>query len=319
MKNMRNCPFCGQEKIEYLFDNHDRIYDNEEAFHICRCSACKLIFVNPQPSPEELERYYPKKEYCSFRAQENFFNRLGRFFNLMHYKCQDKWYGFLFLPLAPFLSYTEITRGGKVLDVGCGEGEFLARMKILGMDVYGVEPNLDPAEVISPRAISLNIKKCFLEQAKFNDNFFDVIRLSHVFEHLPDPFSTLIEARRILKPGGILIISLPTTDSALFKLFKKYWMPLDTPRHLFLFSSSLFYKIADKYDFKLKRIRFYLPPALISSSIYFLIEKKIFKKNPIKDYGFFSYFFAIILLPIAYLFNFFKIGDCMEVFLQKRD
>ena len=75
-----------------------------------------------------------------------------------------------------------------------------------------------------------------LKDAHFENSFFDVIRLSHVIEHLPNPKATFREIHRILKPDGIIYLTVPNTRSLVFWLFRENWYALDAPRHVISYS-----------------------------------------------------------------------------------
>jgi ubiquinone/menaquinone biosynthesis C-methylase UbiE len=102
-------------------------------------------------------------------------------------------------------------KGMKMLEPGCGRGEFLTKFKELGLDVVGVD--------ISPEALKyengINIKLCDVENEKlpFNDNTFDVIYSKSFLEHLYYPERYLEEAYRVLKPNGILLTLVPDWES----------------------------------------------------------------------------------------------------------
>ena len=105
----------------------------------------------------------------------------------------------------------EFEEGMKMLEPGCGRGEFLNNFKDLGLDVVGVD--------ISPEAVAfengLDVKLCDIENEKlpFNDNTFDVIYSKSFIEHLYYPGKYLEEAYRVLKPNGILLTLVPDWES----------------------------------------------------------------------------------------------------------
>jgi SAM-dependent methyltransferase len=110
---------------------------------------------------------------------------------------------------------------GKFLDVGCGGGSYLYRLKQWGWKVYGVEPSATGTE--QSRSLGLSVHQGQVEDAKFPAGYFDVARLNHVLEHLPDPRKTFREIHRILKTDGVVYLTLPNTESLNFWLFKENW------------------------------------------------------------------------------------------------
>jgi len=134
---------------------------------------------------------------------------------------------------------------GKLLDVGCGDGRFLAKMRDLGWEVTGVEPDGLAVEVARER-FGLDVHRGTLEDIRFPERTFDVVTMNHVIEHVPDPVGTLEECLRVLKPGGRLVVTTPNVESLGHRLFGKRWFHLDPPRHLYLFSARSLLMCAER-------------------------------------------------------------------------
>jgi SAM-dependent methyltransferase len=117
-----------------------------------------------------------------------------------------------------------------LLDVGCGNGDFLASLRERGWEVFGTDFSNAACEFA--RAKGISVHQGPLASAGFSDKLFDVVTLWHVLEHLPDPTAELIEIRRILRDDGLLIIQVPNSKSITLKLTGIHWLPLDLPRHL---------------------------------------------------------------------------------------
>lgn len=125
---------------------------------------------------------------------------------------------------------------GRLLDVGCGNGQFLALMQTIGWQVSGVEPDTNAARVAT-EVYSLPITTSTLETSAFPTNYFDVIVMNQVVEHLVDPLMTLAKCHQLLRSGGRLVIFTPNAASFAHRhIFHASWVPLDPPRHLCLFS-----------------------------------------------------------------------------------
>jgi 2-polyprenyl-3-methyl-5-hydroxy-6-metoxy-1,4-benzoquinol methylase len=131
-----------------------------------------------------------------------------------------------------------VARRGRLLDVGCGSGTFLERMRDFGWQVAGVEPDPKAREAARARlGPDLTLVESLENEALHVDSF-DAVTLSHVIEHVPDPVDTLRKCQRLLIPGGLLVCVTPNTASLGARSFGKGWLHWDPPRHLHLFDPA---------------------------------------------------------------------------------
>ncbi|OQX21931.1 MAG: hypothetical protein BWK75_02055 [Candidatus Altiarchaeales archaeon A3] len=162
------------------------------------------------------------------------------------------------------------------MDVGCGNGAFLYNLKKINPsgEYYGVEPgNFDEEDI---KTHGLNVIRGTLEYAHYQDNYFDVITLNHVFEHVLNPSETMKELKRILKPGGILIIAVPNLNSLAYKIFGKFFYQLDVPKHLFHYYDKNLKIYASKFNLKVEKMRysaFWDQTTFIVSGLYRISSK----------------------------------------------
>ena len=311
MKDISNCPICNNKNILFVFKQNDKNLNINGEFSAYNCQNCKCIFLNPRPSFKELSKYYSSDKYYSLskvnlsaktklkiRLYEIYFNKEKN--NLL--------LKLFFSPLKFIVRGTELIKNGKVLDVGCGSGQFLYEMRELGMQPYGVEPGeFDRA---SNEKYKLNIKNCELIYAKYQANFFDVITMNHVLEHVPNPKETLLEIKRILKKNGKFIIGVPNTNSLAYKLFRKNWHQLDVPRHLIDYSASNLTYLLKKTGFKIKKVRYNSRPNQFVVSLYYLFG--ITKRNKI-----ITRILELIFSPLTWIVNSLKSGDQIEIWCEK--
>jgi 2-polyprenyl-3-methyl-5-hydroxy-6-metoxy-1,4-benzoquinol methylase len=143
---------------------------------------------------------------------------------------------------------------GKLLDVGCGNGSFLAMMRSAGWDVSGIEPDPKAARLAS-EGLGIPVRVEQFRVGTFEAGSFDAVTLQHVIEHSHDPIGMMAECRRILKPGGHLAIVTPNLPSAGHKWFKADWRGLEPPRHLHLFSPKALAAGAEMAGIETKLVR----------------------------------------------------------------
>jgi SAM-dependent methyltransferase len=143
---------------------------------------------------------------------------------------------------------------GRLLDVGCGPGGNLAMFQEQGWDVYGVE--MSPAAVARARdRVGDRIHAGTLETAPFAEESFDVILFSHSLEHLFSPADTLAHARRLLKPEGMIVVTVPNAGSLETWVFGRWWVPWDPPRHLYHFVPGTLGRLLERCGFRVTRLR----------------------------------------------------------------
>ena len=333
MKTLTKCDLCGSENLKFLYNTLDYNRGFKGTFCLWGCKNCGLIFLNPQLSPKELEKYYTPDYYKRIEKNPNRVRNVTEGFSgkllSVFIKHPIVFKVFLF-PLSSFIRGVKIIPYGKYLDAGCGKGQFLYEMKQLNPkgEYFGVEPGDFDKEDIKKRG--LKIFKETLVDACFPNNYFDIITLNQVFEHVHNPSQTIKELKRILKPGGTLIIAVPNCNSLGYKLFRKYWYHLDAPRHLFDYSDKTLKKYAEKFHFNIVKIRHgfqWEQIGLIVSFIHYsgkfarkndlwgTVYKKIQKRNIFLWAAFVC--LSIILIPLTILLNILKFGEGIEIWLKK--
>jgi len=117
----------------------------------------------------------------------------------------------------------------------------------LGWEVYGVE--VDERACAEAKKRGLDIFHGQLEEAGFPEDYFDLVRMNHILEHLPHPLRSLKEAKRVLREEGKLLIQVPNVESLSAHLFGERWYHLDLPRHLFHFSPHTLRSLLEKASF----------------------------------------------------------------------
>lgn len=226
-----SCSLCGEEDhFEKLWAVQDHHWVLNSRFVLGRCKKCGLLYLNPRPSPKDLEPHYPPGYYGppSNEPPPSFFWRLSQ---IEKYK-----------------------KGGKILDIGCSSGAFLGFLKAKGWDVYGLD-NSAFAIKIAAQHLGDRVSLTTLAEASYPLNSFDVVCLFEVLEHVPDTSVHLQEIHRILKPGGILCLSVPNFASWERILFGPWWNGLDAPRHLYQFTPKTLRMFLEAAGFESLEIR----------------------------------------------------------------
>jgi 2-polyprenyl-3-methyl-5-hydroxy-6-metoxy-1,4-benzoquinol methylase len=190
-----------------------------QPFHLERCRRCQLVFTMPRLSPDEMLAYYDDRYYGKNNV------RFGPVFERLVSWCRRRRADKIcrFVPR------------GRVLDIGCGRGHILANLRDRGWTVQGVE--LNEAAVRHARdVLGLDVRVESFDAERFPQGHFDVVILWHVLEHLKDINAALSGCARILKPGGLLAVSVPNVESWQATLTRNHWFHLDLPRHYYHFS-----------------------------------------------------------------------------------
>jgi SAM-dependent methyltransferase len=219
------CNVCGSRQARRLFDGRDRQHGLPGIFGVVRCDGCGLIYLSPRPTPATIGRYYPVDYGPHTAPVQAARRRISRW---------DARYG-LYKQLR---AISRFEPGGRLLDVGCGTGDMLAFAREHGWEVAGVEPVVTAAAYCRD-VLGLPVRTGDLEAAAFPDAYFDVVSLWNVFEHLYDPAGTLLELRRVLRPGGLLVLAVPNPASVDARLFGPAWIGYEVPRHLYTFPPAV--------------------------------------------------------------------------------
>ncbi|MFC2149963.1 class I SAM-dependent methyltransferase [Calditrichota bacterium] len=140
----------------------------------------------------------------------------------------------------------------RVLDIGCGTGEFLARLAH-DYQVVGLETEPKAAEYARVKH-GIEVISGMLEESALQPKQFSLITMWHVLEHVPDPQNVMKIISDLLEDGGHLILGLPNIGSLDAYLYRKYWVAIDAPRHRWHFRKRQVYMLADDAGFEIVRI-----------------------------------------------------------------
>jgi len=309
---MQPCLFCESLDQQAVLRGHDRLHPVGGNYDVSRCKRCGLVFLNPQPGPEELAAHYPAT-YYSLGGDRSWDGRDERLYRAFHTGgLLDR---LACLPYRPWMRTVVGEVGARVLDVGCGSGHFLAiAKKIFALEAYGVEPYAYDRDYADRNG--LEIVHGTLHEAAFPDNFFDVVMLSNVLEHLPDPRAVLVEAMRVLKVKGSLMITVPNSNSPLFRIFRGRWFCLDVPRHLFIPSRANLKEFAASVGFEIVKTRYVGNSEGIVGSLFYCWNDVLGRQEYLGQRQWSRKALAVTL-PFAALLNLMRMGDYMELQFAK--
>jgi len=208
-----DCPICASRRLRYSFSH--------AGYRISRCADCAVMFSNPQPDDDELAAIYNADYFLGADTAE------GRAATREMKRATARQY------LGEIQRYCG-AKNGRLLEVGCGDGDFLVEAEEAGFLVTGVELAPAACEQARERLKSGEVVCGLLENSGLEEELFDLCVLSDVIEHVRDPLAFLRSVHRLLKPGGAIFIATPSLDSWSAKLLRQNWMEFK-PEHLTYF------------------------------------------------------------------------------------
>jgi len=209
-----SCILCGCRDRELLLE--------KDSWKVYRCSSCGLGFLDPRPSKEDLISLY-SQQYCD------------EYFAVGGDPGSPELKKRLSLETHRIRFFRGIKKRGKVLDIGCGYGYFLAACSNYGYDVQG----LDISEWASHHAtkkLGLPIRIGHMNEMEFPPHCFDIITMWHFLEHTSDPRNAILRARDWLKSDGILIADVPNHEGTDARKNWQEWVGWSLPYHFFHFT-----------------------------------------------------------------------------------
>jgi 2-polyprenyl-3-methyl-5-hydroxy-6-metoxy-1,4-benzoquinol methylase len=245
--SMPSCILCGSAGMVLYKGLRDRLFGAPGSWNLNRCPHpdCGLVWLDPMPAKEEIGKAYsvyythredsgrgtPDIEFSSLALTKVFKPLLKILTHAIGLRRREWEYR----KKAEGMYLGDPVPGGRLLDVGCGSGDTLARMCSYGWLGEGVE--IDPKAVENARARhGLTIHLGQLGDLRFPGDSFDAITMKHVIEHVHDPVALFRECLRLLKPGGRLVVVTPNVSGLGHRWFGENWRGLEPPRHLHLFS-----------------------------------------------------------------------------------
>ena len=298
------CIVCGNNQFKFIFSDFDKYVEaSKKKFSIYKCIKCQLITIDPKILEKEFDTYYPKN-YIPFKLEkkkETYLKSIGK--NLRDLVVNlfdiDK----VKLELNKF-KYYKI----KYLDFGCGNSKHLIyiRSQYPKWELYGY----DKSE-FSRNNLKKNNFNLIDNFGNIPDNFFDIINLSSVIEHLEHPTEDIKLLKKKIKKEGVIIIKTPNWKSFGRIIFRKNWINYDIPRHIYIFSSKNLKKFLIDKGFKILRVNHSYNIGVELKSMYRALK---IKKRP-KIHNFLSKLF----FPIGILINLTAFSSTITIIGKRND
>ena len=211
------CPFCESENTRSYLKLKDYFLSQED-FEIFECFDCKLLFTTPRPKQSEIGKYYKSEDYLSHNEHKKglvpwIYNQVKKLNIRNKYKIACDSYN-----------------NPKILDFGCGVGDFLHYAQLQGCDITGCDMSDDARKFASEKLGKTIVKP--EEIFALPDSTFDIITMWHVLEHIDNLKYQTEQLHRLLKDNGRLVIAVPNFMSYDAQHYKDKWAAYDVPRHL---------------------------------------------------------------------------------------
>lgn len=246
MHEIDRCPICDSKKHTPFLKCIDYMV-SRETFQIVTCDSCEFRYTNSAPDLNELGKY---NESDNTLAQ----NSKGLIRN------------YIFIKRLKLIS--KFYRTGNLLDIGCGKGEFLNICNQAKWNVIGVDSNEQNREN-ARKNFSFEVRG-LEEIIKLKDSSFEIITMWHSLESIPNLRETVNELKRLLKPKGVIIVSVSNCDSLDAKLYREYWSAYNVPKHLYHFTPKHIENLFKQFDLKVFNV---LPEIFDSFYVSLLSEQ----------------------------------------------
>lgn len=239
----RSCAICGDGGPHPAWEARNLREPSPERFTYFRCSGCGCLQIGSVP--DDLASYYGAGYYSVREVPrrkladppvKGFFRRLAARVCVspaVPFALVDRL--FSLPPHMEWFRRAGVGLGSRILDVGCGSGELLLRIRKEGFTgVEGLEPHIEE-DIVYPNG--LRVRKGSLEDLE-GEPPYDFIMLNHSFEHIPDQHLAMEDLKRALAPGGRAMLRVPVGDCEVWEEYGTDWVQLDPPRHLYLHSEE---------------------------------------------------------------------------------
>lgn len=225
----------------------DRLHALPGEFTVVRCATCGLMRTNPRPTRDSIGLYYPD-DYGPYRSTQ-IKSGAARPRPPLWKRLLQPLYQRALRFNTNILPQLE---GGRMLEVGCASGGFMAQMAAQGWQVEGIE--FSDKAAARAREAGFKVYSGTLESAPEPDAQYDLVVGWMVIEHLHDPVASLAKLASWTRPGGWLAVSVPNAGSLEFRLFKQAGYALQVPSHLYHFTPETLGLVLERAGWQVNRI-----------------------------------------------------------------
>lgn len=247
LEELHECPLCGWTEFQVVYEFRWLSYlQRGWNLAIVQCQRCRLRFTNPRVAKSHALLFYPDSSFEKDRQREP--SQISKILGNQLYRVR--------------MMNALFARPGKLLDIGCANGFFLAVARMSGWDCVGVELS-DYAASFARERFKLDVRTGSLEQQKFPSKYFDAITMYDVIEHLYDPLDTVRRCHRLLSTQGRLIVSTMDMGCLYARLAGKRWPYISPEAHLFYFDRHSLTRLMYRANFRvcsLARLDYALRP-----------------------------------------------------------
>ena len=233
------CYLCGASECREFIYAEDDLGGTPGRFRFVRCHACGLTYQNPRVTLDAIAAYYDDT-YIAHRKKRDWGILTPLFERAMRKLDVDK--------TRIVSRYLTLGAGSEVLDVGCAVGTFLDYLHSqFGVRAAGVDfKDLSSAPTLGHVEFHCGL----FYEAALGDQRFDLVTMWHFLEHDYDPIRSLATARRVLKPGGLMVVEVPRLDSRTFQWFGDRWPGLQAPQHTVLYDRTTLLRAVESVGFE---------------------------------------------------------------------
>lgn len=307
MTEAYRCNYClGADYQTASTGIRDWEYGVDGTYSYLRCTNCGGVQLEPFPDLAALKRAYDidYHGYASGKERGAAFGLLYRAREALFRKTMKRW----------------VNPASKVLDVGCGQGDFLRSLKAMGVSrLEGIDFSQAMIDTLTREDIS-GFCGTFSDFQGV-DGSYDLISMNNYLEHTLDPAAELKKARELLAPEGLLIGEVPGFDSWERRLFNRYWGGNHVPRHTYQFGPGFLAQLLSRCGFSQIDINHQLNTSHWALSVQNFMQRKRsdLRNNPGLRHGRTSYYVPLLLafIPVNVICVMFRRSGCIRFSARK--